>query len=94
MSLNTRLGTRDPHLCPRSRGEDEAAYRRRIIDGLEGDAVGLRDVADHRSIMESNPDALDAALAAYTGWLAPDGLEQPPDGFNVATGWIWFPTAG
>ncbi|MHB8660017.1 MAG: hypothetical protein ACYC91_19170, partial [Solirubrobacteraceae bacterium] len=30
-------------------------------------------------------------VAAYTGWLAPDGLEQPPTGFNVAAGWIWYP---
>jgi hypothetical protein len=33
----------------------------------------------------------DAVVAAYTGWLFPDGLEPPPDGFNVAAGWIWFP---
>lgn len=88
-----RLGARDPQLRPRSRGEDEAAYRCRIIDGLEGDAVGLRDIADHRSNMESNSDVLDAVLAAYTGWLAPEGLEAPPDGFNLASGWIWFPKA-
>jgi predicted nuclease with RNAse H fold len=88
-----RLGTRDPQLRPRGRGEDEAAYRCRIIDGLEGDVVGLCDVADHRSNMESNSDVLDAVLAAYTGWLSPDGLEEPPEGFNLATGWIWFPKA-
>lgn len=33
-----------------------------------------------------------ALIAAYTAWLAPDGLEQPPEGFNLASGWIcWFP---
>ena len=89
-----RLGSRDPRLIPRSRGEEETAYRRRVVVGLEGDAVGLRGVAERRSTMESSPDVLDAVIAAYTGWLSPDGLEEPPAGFNLAAGWIWFPRAG
>lgn len=35
--------------------------------------------------------AFDALIAAYTGWLAPDGLEPPPADFNAAAGWIWLP---
>lgn len=88
-----RLGTRDPRLEPRRRGEEEVTYRRRIIAGLEGDAVSLRGVAERRATLESSPDVLDAVIAAYTGWLAPEGLEAPPDGFNLASGWIWFPKA-
>jgi predicted nuclease with RNAse H fold len=88
-----RLGNRDPHLEPRRRGEEEIAYRRRVIAGLEGDVVGLRGVTERRSALESSPDVLDAVIAAYTGWLAPGGLEEPPDDFNLASGWIWFPKA-
>jgi hypothetical protein len=44
--------------------------------------MGRGDLAGH---------ALDAVIAAYTGWLGPDRLEQPPESFNLASGWIWFP---
>ncbi len=51
-----------------------------LIDDLDPESPGL--VSEH---------AFDALVSAYTGWLAPGGLEQPPVGFNVAAGWIWFP---
>ena len=53
-----------------------------LIDGVEVD--------DHRL---SSDHAFDALVSAYTAWLAPDGLEPPPPGFNIAAGWIWFPAA-
>lgn len=75
-----------------ARKEGEVAARRfqsrvlrklgeRIV-GLDGDDDELPD--DH---------AFDAVIAAYTGWLAPDGLEPPPGDFNAAAGWIWLPRA-
>jgi predicted nuclease with RNAse H fold len=75
-----------------ARKEGEVAARRfrsrvlrklgeRIV-GLDGDEDELPD--DH---------AFDAVIAAYTGWLAPDGLEPPPGDFNAAAGWIWLPRA-
>jgi predicted nuclease with RNAse H fold len=46
---------------------------------------------DHPAL--STDHAFDALITAYTGWLAPDGLEPPPSDFNVGAGWIWFPRA-
>ncbi len=44
-----------------------------------------------RSNVGASGHTLDAVIAAYTGWLHPDGLEAPPEDFNLAAGWIWFP---
>jgi predicted nuclease with RNAse H fold len=65
-------------------------YRGRVLNRLGERIAGLDDMDDVRS----NGHAFDALIAAYTGWLAPDGLEAPPPGFNAAYGWIWLPTAG
>jgi hypothetical protein len=57
-----------------------------LVDGIDA----------HRAALRSG-HAFDALVSAYTAWLAPDGLELPPPGFNIAAGWIWFPrvsTAG
>jgi hypothetical protein len=69
----------------RSRGGDRCAIAmatKQLIEGV--------DPQDERLASEH---AFDALVAAYTGWLAPEGLEEPPEGFNVAAGWIWFPAA-
>lgn len=90
-----RLGRHDERLLPRHRGESEAKYRARVVGGLEGPICRLGLTTEQRSLLSDPGDdgghALDAVVAAYTGWLGVDRLEQPPDGFNLASGWIWFP---
>jgi hypothetical protein len=49
---------------------------------------------DLRPALFADGHVLNALIAAYTAWLAPDELELPPTGFNVASGWIWFPRTG
>jgi hypothetical protein len=75
-----------------ARKEGELAARRfqsRVLRKLDERIVGL-----DGDVNELPGDhAFDAVIAAYTGWLAPDGLEQPPDAFNAASGWIWLPKA-
>jgi hypothetical protein len=88
-----RLTGIDKRLRPRSRGESQAKYRSRVLRGLEGDEVGLRVGERERSNVRASGHTLDAVIAAYTGWLHPDRLEAPPEDFNVAAGWIWFPKA-
>jgi predicted nuclease with RNAse H fold len=87
-----RLGAVDPRLAPRARLEDRAAYRQRVVDGFNDLVVGI---SPHSAELKVS-HTLDALVAAYTGWLSPGGLEQPPPDFNIAAGWIWFPrlTAG
>ena len=46
-----------------------------LIDGVDPDDERL-----------SSEHAFDALVSAYTGWLAPDGLEAPPPGPNTAAG--------
>jgi predicted nuclease with RNAse H fold len=89
-----RLGERDERLRPRDGGEEEGAYRARVIAGLKGASVGLAGIEEFAPALSSDPDVLDAVLSAYTGWLGPKRLEAPPEGFNLASGWIWFPKAG
>jgi predicted nuclease with RNAse H fold len=65
----------------------EARFRRRVLRVLGAAIAGL----DGALECQADGHAFDALIAAYTGWLAPEGLEQPPPGFNVAAGWIWLP---
>lgn len=58
-----------------------------VVDGLASKIDGLNDLP----LCRTNDDVFDALLAAYTGWLYPDRLEEPPKGFDLASGWIWFP---
>lgn len=49
------------------------------------------DISDtHREALNDG-HAVDALVAAYTGWLGPAGLEPPPPDYNQAAGWIWLP---
>jgi predicted nuclease with RNAse H fold len=90
-----RLGRGDELLLPKRRGESETDYRTRVVGGLEGPVCRLRLTAEQRALLSGSGDdgghALDAVIAAYTGWLGIDRLEPPPEGFNLASGWIWFP---
>jgi predicted nuclease with RNAse H fold len=88
-----RLAGLDKGLRPRSRGESQGKYRARILRALEGEAIGLKVGDGERRNVRASGHTLDAVIAAYTGWLHPGGLEAPPEGFNVAAGWIWFPKA-
>lgn len=82
-----RLGESDPRLAPRAKAEDHAAFRLRVLKGFGELVGGLKDHATALAVTHT----LDALVAAYTAWLAPDGLEPPPGEFNLAAGWIWFP---
>lgn len=64
-----------------------AGFRQGVLDDLGGRVSGLADLAEALT----DGHAFDALIAAYTGWLAPEGLEGPPDDFNAASGWIWVP---
>ena len=83
----SRLGQRDIRRSPRAKGEDEEAFAHRLMDAL---AEEIDSVEDHCDVMLT-VHVLDALVAAYTGWLSPDGVERPPDNYNVASGWIWLP---
>lgn len=82
-----RLGERDTRLRPRWSGEPDQAFSDRILAGLSGE-IGNLD--EHRSDLVSG-HAVDALIAAYTGWLHPDRVESPPPDYNLASGWIWMP---
>lgn len=82
-----RLSARCPELAPRTPGESDAAFTSRVTDALMVEIDGLD---DWRAAL-ANGHVLDALIAAYTGWLSPDRLAHPPQGFNVASGWIWVP---
>ena len=83
----SRLGASNPELAPRAPNETDERFSDRILTGLSDRVEGL----DERRHHLVSGHAVDALIAAYTGWLAPDGLEQPPPGYNVAAGWIWLP---
>ncbi|HXV05735.1 MAG TPA: DUF429 domain-containing protein [Solirubrobacterales bacterium] len=75
-----------------ARKEGEAAargFQSRVLTTLGERIVGLDGDVDELP----GSHAFDAVIAAYTGWLAPDGLEPPPGDFNAAAGWIWLPRA-
>ncbi len=82
-----RLGQRNARLRPRRPEEADQEFSERILAGLSEDVGG---VDEHRGDLGSG-HAIDALIAAYTGWLHPDGLQAPPEGFNLASGWIWAP---
>ncbi|MGH2973559.1 MAG: DUF429 domain-containing protein [Solirubrobacterales bacterium] len=86
-----RFSVANEKLRPKQTGEGEGEFCARAATGLA--ELGVKGIEDHRAALEVSHDVLDAVLSAYTGWLHPGGLECPPDGFNVASGWIWFPKA-
>jgi predicted nuclease with RNAse H fold len=81
------LGSSDERLKPRRSNEEHATFSGRVLDALGEHLGGLDDHSD--ALREEH--VIDALIAAWTGWLAPDGLEQPPPEYNVAAGWIWLP---
>jgi predicted nuclease with RNAse H fold len=83
----SRLGGADPAFRPQTQGEDDQDFADRILNRLADELDGIEDHAD--ALRDGH--ARDALIAALTGWLGPDGLEQPPPAFNQASGWIWFP---
>lgn len=82
-----RLGGRDARLLPRAKSETPTDFRARVLEALGERIDGI---PDHVAALD-NGHVLDALVAAYTGWLAPDGVESPPPDFNLASGWIWLP---
>lgn len=82
----SRLGNRDRSLRPKEPDEESHAFAHRILRALGEQVDGIE---SHRAQFQ-NGHVLDALVAAYTGWLSPDDLEDPGD-FNVASGWIWLP---
>jgi len=75
-----------------SQGSGEEAARRfrgEVVKALGAHISGLESADE----VHADDHAFDGLVAAYTGWLAPDGLEEPPDDFNAASGWIWLPKA-
>jgi Protein of unknown function (DUF429) len=84
-----RLAGSNPKLAPKVKGEPTEIYLDRIRFGL----ARLVDGLDEHETKLRNPHVLDGLIAAYTAWLSPAGLEPPPAGFNLASGWIWFPRA-
>ncbi len=85
-----RLSDSDGRLRLREKGESPEGFRGRVLEALGERVDGL---ANEPALLLDG-HVFDALVAAYTAWLAPDGLEQPPEGFNVASGWIWFPREG
>lgn len=79
-----------PQLVPRSKGEDAGARARRLVAGMAELVDGLDDSSAARAV-KSGGHAFDALVAAYTAWLAPEGLEPPPAELDVSAGWIWLP---
>jgi hypothetical protein len=82
-----RLGAADARLRPRLPGESDESVSARVLDALDSE---IEIEANHR-IALSSAHALDALIAAWTGWLHPDRVEHPPPGYNAAAGWIWLP---
>ncbi len=82
-----RLGQESSGLRPQASGEDDLAFGERILASLSPHVDGL---GEHAAALRDR-HALDALVAAFTGWLDPDELEAPPEGFNQASGWIWLP---
>jgi len=84
-----RLGEVEPALRTQAKGEPEDVFVGRVLDAFGPLVDG---VDEHRiALSGAGHHVLDALLAAYTGWLSPEGLEPPPESFNSAAGWIWFP---
>jgi hypothetical protein len=84
-----RLSERDSRFAGASRGKLTSNERASALAAF-GDLISGVDPGDPRW---ASDHAFDALVSAYTGWLAPEGLEPPPKNFNVAAGWIWYPAA-
>ncbi len=83
----SRLGEESRGLRPQENGEDNLAFADRILASL---SPHLKGIGEHAAALRTR-HALDALVAAFTGWLDPEELEAPPEGFNQASGWIWLP---
>lgn len=82
-----RLSAEDHRFAAAGAGKLTAAQRARALEAFAECIDGVN--PQHPALTSDH--AFDALVSAYTGWLAPDGLERPPAAFNVAAGWIWFP---
>jgi predicted nuclease with RNAse H fold len=82
-----RLGKLEAGLLPRAPGETGTALTERVLTALAS-RVDV-DVVHRPALVDGH--ALDALIAAWTGWLHPGEVEHPPSGFNAAAGWIWLP---
>lgn len=69
--------------------KDRVSFYSEVVDSLTTEVNGT----DEWPQCREQDDVFDALIAAYTGWLYPEGLVTPPQGFNLASGWIWFPKA-
>ncbi len=65
-----------------------ALKRLRLIEVLEPHL----NFGGHGAACVERDDFLDAVLAAYIGYLYPDRVEGPPEGFPVEDGWIYLPS--
>ena len=65
-------------------------FRSKVLRSLDSEIAALGEAAECRT----DGHAFDALIAAYTGWLAPGGLDSPTASFNAASGWIWVPRGG
>ncbi len=66
--------------------ESKTEFYNQVVASLSAEVRGL----DRWPICAESDDVFDALIAAYTGSLHPDRLEEPPEGFNIASGWIRF----
>jgi predicted nuclease with RNAse H fold len=82
-----RLAHNNSQLRPRNPDEGDQEFSERILAALASEIDGLD---QHQPHLDTS-HGVDALIAAYTGWLHPDGLEPPPADFNLASGWIWLP---
>ena len=82
-----RLGVADSQLRTRGPEEKPEDFRHRVLSALGSTVEGLANWSDELR----NPHSFDALIAAYTGWLAPGGLEPPSREIDPRSGWIWMP---
>lgn len=82
-----RLAQRNSRWAPRAVQEEWDVFAGRVLDAFTDELDGVK--GSRPELAETH--VLDALVAAYTGWLAPDRLQTPPDDYNVASGWIWLP---
>jgi len=77
-----RLGQREAQLRPRDPNEPDQEFSDRILAALSSE---VSDLDEHRPALASG-HAVDALIAAYTGWLHPHRLRSPPPDYNLAAG--------
>jgi predicted nuclease with RNAse H fold len=80
-----RLGFPDKPAVGKDKKAQES-YRRKVLKNL---GPGFPGPEASECVVDGH--AFDGLVAAYTGWLWPDGLDAPSQDFNAASGWIWLP---